>query len=187
VLPLPEHAAPVWEDSTGFVPALDKLVRDKDLGALAALRQSLQVPTGIAPDARPYVEPLLPPKASRRVRGIYFLVAALCALHRDQTKGVSFGQAMRRIHLALGDPKDPSMGTAASERFEQLLAAHPEDVGDLVSAALPLVYEHGALDWERLLHDLIFWGRRDRLIQRTWARDFYESAPSLPPSPPEVP
>ena len=186
-LPLPFHAPPAWTDSTGFVPALDELIKEGDLGALAALRMSLQVvPAGIAPEARAYVEPLLPPQASRRVRQVYFLVAALRAVHRDQDRGVSLGRAMRRIHEALGDRLDRAGGTAASERFEALLAAHPNEVGTLVSAALPLVYEHGALDWERLLHDLIFWTRRDRLVQRALARDFY-ATPSVPPTPVEVP
>lgn len=175
-LAAPAHEPPVWSDSTGFVPALDKLIRSKNLGALAALRTSLQAPTRISPDARPFVEPLLPEKAGRHVRRVYYLVAALAALHRDESKGVSLGQAMRRLH-------DPALeSSATTERFDAILAAHADDVGELVSAALPLVYDRGALDWERLLHDLIFWGRRDRLVQRGWARDFYDGPP-VPVSP----
>jgi CRISPR system Cascade subunit CasA len=173
----PRHEPPVWADTTKFIPALDKLVESKDLGALAALRQSLQVPNRIASEARPIVEPLLPADASRHARRSYYLVAALRAVHRESSAGVSLGAAMRRIH----DPAEEH--TSTSERFEQILAAHRDNVGELVSAVLPLVYEHGAVDWELLLHDLLFWGWRDRIIQRAWARDFYEG-PGSAGSPP---
>jgi CRISPR system Cascade subunit CasA len=182
-LPLPKHDLPPWSDTTDFIPAIEKLVQNKHLGALAALRTSLAVPDRVSVEARAIVEPLLPRVTNvpglptggpgRHTRRSYYLVAALYAVHRESTKGVSLGTAMRRV--ALGCHHDPTAeSSATTERFEAILATHQDDVGELVAAALPLVYEHGKLDWELLLHDLLFWGRRDRLIQRAWARDFYQ-------------
>ena len=48
----------------------------------------------------------------------------------------------------------------------------------LLVADLPLLCEHGALDWLLLLRDLTHWGRRDRLVQRERAADFFDPTPS---------
>ncbi len=171
-LTLPTHDPPVWTDTTGFLPAIAALIQKKDLGALAALRQSLQMPDGIAPEAKPYIEPLVPSGAGRRVRDLYYLVGALRALHRDETKGISLGDAFRRTCEA----RRESLGAGStSARFEAIIAAHADDVGELVTDALPMLYDHGAIDWDRLFYDLRFWSRRDRLPQRALVRDFYNS------------
>lgn len=180
-LALPAHAPPGWRDATGFIPALDKLVKDKALGALAALRKSFVDSRGMAPEAATYVRPLLPANASRRECEVYYLVAALRAEHRDAAPGVSLGHALRRVRDAA------AAGPATEARLEALLATHADDVGEVVRTVLPLVYARTALDWELLLHDLLFWTRRDRMIQRRLAREFWEETPSSPPLTPEAP
>lgn len=175
-LKLPAHEAPKWSDVKGFLPHLEGLVKGKNLGVLAALRRSLQDPRGMAPEAAAHVRPFLPEKATQRQAKLYYLIAAWRAQHRDEAKGVSLGHAFRKVHDARGG--DIHDGSSTTARFEALLAAHPDDIGDLLTLSLPLIYEHGALDWGDLLYALLFWGRRDRLVQRKLALDYFEGASS---------
>jgi CRISPR system Cascade subunit CasA len=170
-LALPKHELPPWTDETGFLPHLAKLVEDENLGALAELRQSLIYPRGMAPEAAKHVLPFLREAAGRRERVLYYRVAAWVALHREQARGISVAQAMRGLHDMTASGDEPS---SASAMLEDLLAAHRDDVAERVGAALPWIYERGlAVDWELLLHDLIFWGRRDALVEREWLQQFW--------------
>jgi CRISPR type I-E-associated protein CasB/Cse2 len=165
---LPEHSEPVWSDKTEFVPFLEGLVRQRRLDALAALRRSLQEPSGIAEEARPLVGPLIPANTGARQRGLYFLVAALFATHREHHEGVSLADGLRRVKDSKRRPM-PSL----DERFESFLAAHADDLGAHLRSLLPIVYEHCAIDWTLLLRDLIFWPRQDRIVQRELARKYF--------------
>jgi CRISPR system Cascade subunit CasB len=153
-----------------FAEYLYSLSEREDRGALAALRRSLQDPSGMAPSACPYVVPFLPKEP--------FLVAALFAIDGRHAGGVSIGDAYRRIQAASGgDGRDsPSIRT----RFVALLDAHPEDVGEHLRHAASLARAKDvALDWEQLLRDLLRLRHPDRWIQRAWAQDFWGRTSTL--------
>jgi CRISPR system Cascade subunit CasB len=158
-----------------FVEYLYSLSEREDRGALAALRRSLQDPSGMAPAACPYVVPFLPKEPDLYRERAFFLVAALFAIDGRHAGGVSIGDAYRRIQAASGgDGKDnPSIRA----RLVALLDAHPEDVGEHLRHAASLARAKDvALDWEQLLRDLLRLRHPDRWVQRAWAHDFWGRA-----------
>jgi len=163
-----ESRSPIRDRATGFVEFLLGIAQHDDRAALAALRRSLQEPTGIAMSACPYVVPFLPAEADRFVERTYFLVGALFALHPDNEPGVSLGLAFRRIN------DDTAEGTRA--RFVALLDAHPDDIAEHVRHAVSLARARAIpLDWVRTLKDLLAWRAPDRWVQRKLAGDFWRT------------
>lgn len=155
-----------------FAERLYKLADAEDRGALAALRRSLQDPSGMAAAACPYVVPFLPKEGDLYAERAYFLVAALFALSSEHAPGVSVGEAFRRINAdASSDGNDnPSI----RGRFVALLDAEPEDVGEHLRHMASLARAKGiALDWAQLLRDLLQLRHPDRYVQRRWAHDFW--------------
>ncbi|MCC7536680.1 MAG: type I-E CRISPR-associated protein Cse2/CasB [Deltaproteobacteria bacterium] len=156
-----------------FVEHLYELAEREDRGALAALRRSLQDPTGMSAAACPYVVPFLPREPDLYRERAYFLVAALFALDGRHATGVSLGDAYRRIHDAARSA-DGTDNPSIRARFVALLDAHPEDAGEHVRHAASLARaKEVALDWEQLLRDLLSLRHPDRWVQRQWARDFW--------------
>lgn len=155
-----------------FAERLYALSDAEDRGALASLRRSLQDPSGMSPAACPYVVPFLPKEPDLYLERAYFLVAALFALAGDHADGVSIGDAFRRINQASSsDGKD---NPSVRGRFVALLDAHPEDAGEHLRHVASLARAHGvALDWERLLRDLLHLRHPERRVQRAWAHDFW--------------
>jgi len=155
-----------------FCERLYALADAEDRGALAALRRSLQDPSGMSAAACPYVVPYLPKEQDLYRERAYFLVAALFALAGDHSVGVSVGDALRRVnHESSSDGSDnPSI----RGRFVALLDAHPEDVGEHLRHVASLARAHGiALDWEQLLRDLLRLRDPERRVQRAWAHAFW--------------
>lgn len=160
-----------------FAHYLYSLADRQDRGALAALRRSLQDPVGMSAAACPYVVPFLPKEPDLYRERAYFLVAALFGLAGTHAKGVSIGDAFRRIAAAgSSDGKDnPSIRA----RFVALLDAHPEDAGDHLRHVASLARaKEVALDWEKLLRDLLGLRHPERRVQRAWAHDFWGRAPT---------
>lgn len=159
-----------------FVAHLRKLKDRDDRGALAALRRSLQDPNGMAAVAFPYVVPFLPPKEDLYRDRAFFLVGALFALHPETGgNGTSLGHAFRKIN-------DDQQGPAARDRdneslrrrFVALLDADAEDLPEHLRNAVSLARARQvALDWERLLRDVLAWRSESRHIQRRLAREFW--------------
>lgn len=177
-----EHA-----NSTQFVSFLLKLAkppqeegkkprRDKERGVLAALRRSLQDPTGMAASACPYVVPFLPKEPDPFVEKMFFLVGALFALHSEHEEGTSLGHLFRRINNDTAEGKQGKDNPSTRARFVALLDAHAEDVGEHVRHAVSLGRaKNVALDWDRLLRDLSSWRHPDRWVQRRLAYDFWRN------------
>lgn len=158
--------------ATAFIEHLRRLADRDDRGALAALRRSLQEPSGVAMSACPYVVPFLPAEQDPYRERMFFLVAALFALHPTHASGVSLGHAFRRIDQGAG-----SESTRA--RFVALLDAHPDDVADHLRHAVSLARAHDVpLDWVRALKDLLGWRSSERWVQRKLAHDYWHEAPS---------
>ena len=155
-----------------FAERLYGLAEQEDRGALAALRRSLQDPSGMAAAACPFVVPFLPKESDLYAERAYFLVAALFALSGEHAPDVSVGDAFRRINLeASSDGKD---NPSVRGRFVALLDAEPEDVGEHLRHMASLARAKGiALDWAKLLRDLLQLRHPDRYVQRRWAHDFW--------------
>jgi CRISPR system Cascade subunit CasB len=177
-----EDARP--RDATrAFIERLYALADTENRGALAALRRSLQDPSGMSAAACPYVVPYLPKEPDLFRERAFFLVAALFALAGDHAEGVSIGDAFRRINQASSaDGKD---NPSVRGRFVALLDAHPEDVAEHLRHAASLARAHGIpLDWEQLLRDMIHLRHPERRVQRAWAYDFWGRSSHLTePSP----
>lgn len=155
-----------------FATRLYTLADADDRAALAALRRSLQDPSGMSPAACPYVVPFLPETPDLFRERAYFLVAALFALAGTHADGVSIGDAFRRINQA--SSSDGGDNPSIRSRFVALLDAHPEDVGDHLRHAASLARAHDiALDWEQLLRDVLSLRHPERHVQRRWAHDFW--------------
>ncbi len=161
-----------------FVERLYALSESKDRGALAALRRSLQDASGMSPAACPFVVPFLPKEPDLYRERAYFLVAALFALAGDHAEGVSLGDAFRRINQT--SSSDGNDNPSIRGRFVALLDAHPEDAGEHVRHVASLARAHGvALDWEKLLRDILQLRHPERRVQRAWAHDFWGRCSSL--------
>lgn len=166
------------EHAERFIEHLIAL-RDKDRGALAALRHSLAFAPGAYPKAFPHVERFvgvdrheLDPR-----RLALYAVAGLFARHplqRPQSFATAFGELMCRR----SEPQKPNKSIEG--RFVALLGADAENVLDyLRQIASLLASSEIGLDYAKLLDDLTVWMNpntdHDRLRQR-WARDFYRAA-----------
>lgn len=162
-----DHPAP--DRVSAFVAHLQRLAERDDRGALAALRRSLQEPSGVAMSACPHVVPFLPSEQDGYRERSFFLVAALFALHPVHAQGVSLGHAFRRIDGGAGNE-------STRARFVALLDAHPDDVADHLRHAVSLARAHDVpLDWVRTLKDLLAWRAPDRWAQRRLAHDFWHA------------
>lgn len=171
-----EARTPPSDLVAAFVSHLRRLAEEEDLGALAALRRSLQDPHGMAAAACPHVVPFLSPKEDSHRDRSFFLLGALFALHPDPGgDGVSLGHAFRAINTAQeGSGKGDNQ--SLRQRFVALLDAHPDDLPDHLRHAVSLLRaKQQPLDWDRLLHDVLRWRSPSRFVQHQLARDFWQT------------
>lgn len=161
-----------------FVSRLRQLADDEDRGALAALRRSLQDPTGMAAVACPYVVPSLPRAEDPYRDRAFFLIGALFALHPERGgEGVSLGHAFRAMNI---DQEGPAGRDRDNEslrrRFVALLDADAEDLPEHLRHAVSLARaRQKPLDWARLLRDVLAWRDPSRRVQHRLARDFWNA------------
>ncbi len=172
-----ETKEPPHDRAGGFVAFLRGLAERDDRGALAALRRSLQEPTGIAMSACPYVVPFLPAESKDPFRErAFFLLGGLFALHPDHADGVSLGHAFRNINAGTAEGQKGRDNESMRSRFVALLDAHADDVADHFRHAVSLARaKEIRLDWVRTLRDLLHWRAPDRWVQRRLATDFWGS------------
>ncbi|MFT4192236.1 MAG: type I-E CRISPR-associated protein Cse2/CasB [Comamonas sp.] len=163
------------EHAQRFIAHLIAL-RERDPGAIAALRHSLAFDPGAYPKAYPHVERFVgvDRPAHDAWRLALYAVAGLFARHpaqREQSFATAFGELMRKRE-----------SQSIEGRFIALLGADADNILDYLRQAISLLAgDDIGLDYARLLDDLRVWmnpnADRDRLRQR-WARDFYRAAES---------
>lgn len=155
--------------------------KQKDLGALAALRRGLGKRTGDAAEMFPYVVPFVPEWLPRHRQDDYFLVASLFAAHQhmwphpdQQHERTNLGASFRRLAAV-------AESGSIEKRFVALLNAGRDDLTDHLRHAISLLKAHDIpVDWLQLLLDLRGWDWDSRSVQRNWALAFWRSsAPSL--------
>lgn len=147
-----------------LIEFLQKLAREEDRAAFAALRRGLGKPPGAVPATYKYVVPFLPDGGAERAWP-YFVVASLFALHPCSRTGESLGRTYSRLK--------PS--ESRDRRFQALLNADlPELPGHLRQAmGLFAAEPAAAVDWHTLLRHLRHWTDTHRWVQQRWARDYW--------------
>lgn len=150
------------------------VLKDRDRGAMAALRHSLAFAPGAYPRAFPYVERFAGAAAHERDahRLALYAVAGLFARHplrRPQSFAAALGELLRLR-------QSPSI----ESRFVALLGADAENIVEYLRQAVSLLAADGiGFDHARLLVDLSQWlnpGTDPSRLRQRWARDFYRAA-----------
>jgi len=171
----------VSEHAEKFVAHLMAL-KEKDSGAMAALRHSLAFVPGSYPKAFSYVERFagaaVHDRDARRLA--LYAVAGLFARHPQQ-QAQSFASAFGELMRLRSKPDEPNKSIEG--RFVALLGADAENITEYLRQAVSLLAADGlGCDYGRLLDDLTQWlnpnANPDSLRQR-WARDFYRAAHAL--------
>ncbi len=158
------------EHAEAFVTYLHGL-RERDRGALAALKRSLSYPPGSYPPVYPHVERFAALEGSAARRRALYLTAGLYALHPRE--------ADRSLAAALAELMRLRESESIEKRFLALLGADPENLDTYLRQVVSLLAagELG-LNYARLLDDLSAWlnpyaGEGADRIRQRWARDFY--------------
>jgi CRISPR system Cascade subunit CasB len=143
-----------------------------DRRALAALRRSLATWPSAPPESIRVVAPFLPEQATGWWETVYYLVAALFALHpclssKETDRGPSIGKALR--DAGAGDS-----GQGPERRLLALLGCKSEDLANHLRHAVSyLRAKDVSIDYRRLMHDLSWWDAGEGDVQRRWGRDFW--------------
>ena len=153
--------------AAAFVGALRRVRNDR--GQLAALRRGLTENQQLHVDAWPVIANL----GGDIGNPVFITVAALFAIHPDESNARNFGETCRRI--ALGDGND--MPDSFQTRFRRLLASGTvEDVtGQLRSWIRLASGKSVGVNYENLFADLWNWSWYADEIRIKWAKSFWHS------------
>lgn len=152
-----------------FIGHLEKLVGQEDRATLARLRHSLAFEPGEYVHAFPFVERFTIDLREER-RKLYFLVAGLFATHPESSKDPkeNLGRTLKRLYVA----QDESPST--EKRFLALLEADDDQLPEHLRHLVNLLKAKGfAVNWERLLQDLINRHYDQDETKKRWAQSFY--------------
>lgn len=98
---------------------------------------------------------------------IYFLVATLYPMADARSDGVSLGTTLRRVRQG----RDSA---SLDRRFQSLIDSDREQLPFRLRQAVRLAAASDqALDWAKLLEDLLGWDLPNRYVQLRWARDYF--------------
>lgn len=160
-----------------FAEYLEKLYREEDRAALAALRRGLGKRAGEAMEMHRYVLPNLR-GVSAQQEDAYYIVAALFGFypslnwqHTDEKQSTNLGASLRK--LADENENDSSI----ERRFVALLNCRNEELPEHLRQIVSLLKTRDVLvDWARLIRDINFWNDEERQVQRNWSRAFWRDA-----------
>jgi CRISPR system Cascade subunit CasB len=158
-----------------FIEYLVGLSAHNRRAALAKLRRGLGKTHGEAPEMFPIVLPWLSRQAPPAVQDAYFLVAALFGTWPNHSPAAgNLGDTLRRMAEAQGF-------ASLERRFTALLAAPVEDLPSHLGRVIALARAHReAVNYERLLEDLLAWSRPNHAVQRRWAGRFWVNPQAEP-------
>ncbi|HOW64247.1 MAG TPA: type I-E CRISPR-associated protein Cse2/CasB [Candidatus Paceibacterota bacterium] len=156
-----------------FVGALRRACNDR--GKLATLRRGLTENPRLHVDAWPVIASL----GGDIGQPAYVAIAALFAIHPDESTARSFGETCRR--LAQGDSKD--IAKSFEHRFRRLLACDSvEDVIGQLRSWIRLAASKGiGVNYESLFADLWNWPWYSDDIRIKWAKAFWQSGEAAVP------
>lgn len=160
-------------DARIFAGYLQSLHKDRDRAALADLRQGLGKPWGTV-DMLPYLAAFLP-EQRRWEYPAYFLCAGLFGLHPLATDDA--GHDMGRVFRFLGlQQAGKEASQSLQRRFTALLDANRRDLAHHLRQAASQaksVKTPVAINYWRLLLDMVDWDNINKSVQRRWAKHFY--------------
>jgi CRISPR system Cascade subunit CasB len=173
-----------------FIGHLEKLVKEQDRGALAALRRGLGKPPGTAREMDRHVLPYLPPEsglsasAREKRENAYYLVGALFAYWHQVKDSVAknptenMGASLRALvdkEVVDGGDRDDAK-KRVEKRLVTLLNCHQDDLPDHLRHIIGLLKSKEIpINWLQLLNDVQNWQRESRDVQRQWARKFWRN------------
>ena len=142
----------------------------KESRVRAVLKRSLAFNPGIYPPAFAYVEPYLKDDDGSWKRKMYYLVGGLWAQHwrAEHIEGHSLPSACAALYAA--KEKSPSI----EKRFIALLDADEDQLPYRLRQMTALLKEY-PIDFDALLHDLIYWNNHERFVQIRWGKTFYHT------------
>jgi CRISPR system Cascade subunit CasB len=156
-----------WQDR--FLSALRKVAPEDpehwDRGALAELRRGLH---GESWRVLARVGRVFSVVKDDKFIDAAILLGGLFAMHPKPGGYRTIGHAFSNI-------KDES--GSIEKRFVALLDADKEDLGDHLRHAISLLKaknDSAAINWSRLLQDILDWENPSRYVQRQWARDYWD-------------
>jgi CRISPR system Cascade subunit CasB len=161
-----------------FIAQLERLVSEKDRGALAALRRGLGKPPGTVREMDRYVLPYL----RGAQENACYLVSALFAYwyqgKDDIVKNTpaNLGDSLRWLvdHEASENSNREDAEKRVEKRLVALLNCHRDDLPDHLRHTIGLLKSKEIpVDWTQLLWDIQNWQRESRDVQREWARKFW--------------
>ena len=154
-----------------FISRLEKLEREEDRAALAALRRGLGKPPGTAIETHPYVMPYTTGMHDKDADA-YYIVATLFGLYPCQSWRSGASKAKNNLGASLALLKGESDST--EKRFVALLNTHSDDLPDHLRQAISLLKSKDApVNWLQLLKDIKGWNYESRSVQRDWAKGFW--------------
>ncbi len=175
-----------------FIDHLEWLVKEKDRGALAALRRGLGKPPGTAREMDRHVLPYLPPESSlplgvkEKQENAYYLVGTLFAFWHQGKDGLTANPPQNlgaSLHVLVEqEVKNGAERDKAEDRTEKRLVAllncHRDDLAEHLRHVISLLKAKDVrVDWMQLLRDIQGWHWESRGVQRQWARQFWRVAP----------
>lgn len=160
-----------------FITRLERLVEEKDRGALATLRR------GLGKHLPFDTYRFMPFKRKPWQEDAALVVGPLFALwHQGEDKPQSAGEdqnlgaSMLAFVYAMareGTPRDEAM-KRVERGFSALLNCHEDDLKPHLRHAVSLLKSRDVpINWRLLLRDVQQWGHEDRWVQREWARSFW--------------
>jgi CRISPR system Cascade subunit CasB len=166
------------EDSTArFIAHLEALGgiapgSTPDRRALAALRRSLTTWPVVPPEAVRVVAPFLPQQAAGWWEDVYYLIAALFAMHPClSSKETGCGPSLAK---ALHEAASGDSGQGPERRLLALLGCRSEDLPTHLRHAVSFLSARKvSIDYGRLMRDLSWWDSVKGKVQRRWGRDFW--------------
>lgn len=179
-----------WELAHKFVYKLDLLDGPDGRRRLAELRRAAHDPLT---DVRIFsvIGDDLPSDAGHKELDIYRIVAVLIALHKQKVNGKrlpafergkaedgrtpaeSFGVSLRRLRASLKNGQE-----SLDQRFGALLNSHSDDLYYHLRQMVQRIAgrdEIIPINYTRLALDLLDWDHPSRIVQRTWARHYWQS------------
>ncbi|HEY0739685.1 MAG TPA: type I-E CRISPR-associated protein Cse2/CasB [Herpetosiphonaceae bacterium] len=162
-----------------FIRRLETL----DSGGRARLKRNAGRTLNEARDVYQVFFSILPFGVHERDHNDYFLIATLYAAgtRRDNPRPAnpprSFGASLRRVRQQIQADSDDRQ-ISLDKRIETLLDADREQLDFRLRQLVSLLVAHEvAVDWRRLLRDVLDWDREDRQsVKITWARHYYAPA-----------
>jgi CRISPR type I-E-associated protein CasB/Cse2 len=142
-----------------------------DRRALAALRRSLAT-SPMPAEAIRVVAPFLPQQATGWWEDVYYIIAALFAMHpclssKETGRGPS-------LAMALHEARSGDSGQGPERRLLVLLGCKSEDLPTHLRHVVSYLSARKiSIDYGQLMRDLSWWDSGEGKVQRRWGRDFW--------------